>query len=223
MPPPASKGQTEITAEVRTMSRGKAACAILKQIRRDIAEKNDIALTIAECTHQGDCPGTCPRCEAEVRILERALAEKKKKGMQTAVAGISAGLLAVSLSSCTPADKIGAQSLFDRIRDGLNPAEQLDGDVAPPDAPEPEDPENTAENDDGGEELVLDGDIAPYPDDWTAEGEDFALQGEPPVTDYCVDEEEEEPAYAGVLPAEDFELEGDVAVNVFEEDEGENP
>ena len=206
------------------MNRGKATCAILKQIRRDIAEKNDIALTIAECTHQGDCPGTCPRCEAEVRILERALAEKKKKGMQTAVAGISAGLLAVSLSSCTPADKIGAQSLFDRIRDGLNPAEQLDGDVAPPDAPEPDVPEETAEND-GGEELVLDGDIAPYPDDRTAGEEDFELQGEPPVTDYCLDEPDEEEAFttAGLLPAEDFEPEGDVAVNVFEEEEGENP
>ena len=53
---------------------GKATCAILKQIRREIAEKNDIALVIAECSHKGDCPGTCPRCEAEVRILERALA-----------------------------------------------------------------------------------------------------------------------------------------------------
>ena len=114
---------------------GKATCAILKQIRRDIAEKNDIALTIAECTHQGNCAGTCPRCEAEVRILEKALAEKKRKGIKTAVAGISAGLLAVGLTSCTPADKVGAESLFSKIADKLHPraVDQLDGDLMPPD------------------------------------------------------------------------------------------
>ncbi|MBQ3816011.1 MAG: energy transducer TonB, partial [Clostridia bacterium] len=88
------------------MNRGKATCAILKQIRRDIAEKNDIALTISECTSQGNCSGTCPKCEAEVRLLEKALAEKKRRGIQTAVAGISAGLLAASLVSCTP---VGAE------------------------------------------------------------------------------------------------------------------
>ena len=81
---------------------GKQKCAILKEIRRDIAAKNDIAIRIEECTHKGECRGTCPRCESEVKILERALAEKKKRGIKTAVAGISAGLLAASLASCVP-------------------------------------------------------------------------------------------------------------------------
>ena len=50
---------------------GKQKCAILKEIRRDIAKKNDINIRIDECTHKGECRGTCPRCEAEVKILER--------------------------------------------------------------------------------------------------------------------------------------------------------
>ena len=82
---------------------GKEKCAILKQIRRDIAAKNDISLTIAECKHQGDCKGTCPRCEAEVEALERALEKRRRNGLRNVLTGISAGLLtALHLTSCGP-------------------------------------------------------------------------------------------------------------------------
>ena len=85
---------------------GKDKCAILKQIRRDIAKQNDIALTIAECKHKGDCAGTCPRCEAEVAALERALADRRRQGKKVIVAGISAGLIAANCSSCEPIDRL---------------------------------------------------------------------------------------------------------------------
>ncbi len=81
---------------------GKETCAILKQIRRDVAKQNDINLRIDECTHKGECKGTCPRCEAEVRALEEALAERKKRGQRVAVAGVSAGLIAFNLAACQP-------------------------------------------------------------------------------------------------------------------------
>ncbi len=81
---------------------GKETCAILKQIRRDVAKQNDINLRIDECTHKGECKGTCPRCEAEVKALEEALAERKKRGQRVAVAGSSAGLFAFNLAACQP-------------------------------------------------------------------------------------------------------------------------
>ena len=210
---------------------GKATCAILKQIRRDIAEKNDIALTIAECTYQGNCSGTCPRCEAEVRLLEKALAEKKKRGIRTAVAGISAGLLAASLVSCTP---VGAEEGPDNsggsfttgtetvaVGDPADPGEdeyELMGDV-------PADPsgEETEEEADPGPELQ--GKIAADPALTGPEEELEPLEGEPALPDYCTEEEEVE--FAGLLPAEDpeeeFELEGDVEVIQDKPEEGENP
>ncbi len=83
---------------------GKDKCKILKQIRRDIAERNDISLTIAECHHKGNCKGTCPRCEAEVAALERALEARRKSGRTVVLAGISAGLIAASCVSCSPLD-----------------------------------------------------------------------------------------------------------------------
>lgn len=52
------------------MTRGKMTCRILKEIRRQIAEANDIEFVTSECRYQGDCAGTCPKCEAEVRYLE---------------------------------------------------------------------------------------------------------------------------------------------------------
>ena len=74
------------------MNRGKNICKHLKEIRKRIAEENDIPLEIKECTYKGECRGTCPRCEAEMRFLENALAEKIKIGKVAAIAGLTLGL-----------------------------------------------------------------------------------------------------------------------------------
>ena len=74
------------------MSRGKDICNELKAVRRRIAEENGIELEIPECHHQGPCPGTCPRCEQEVRILERELAKRIKMGKVATVAGLALAL-----------------------------------------------------------------------------------------------------------------------------------
>ncbi len=71
------------------MKRGKDICKELKAVRRQIAEENDIALEIPECTYQGPCKGTCPRCESEVRYLENELAKRIKLGKVAKVAGLA--------------------------------------------------------------------------------------------------------------------------------------
>ncbi len=78
------------------MKRGKQTCKILKEIRKQIAEENDIKLVIEECTYHGDCLGTCPKCEAEVRYLERELEKRQRLGKAAVVAGLSVGLLGAS-------------------------------------------------------------------------------------------------------------------------------
>ena len=74
------------------MYRGKAICKELKAVRRKIADENDIPLEIKECTYEGSCRGTCPRCEAEVRYLERELARRISVGKAATVAGLALGL-----------------------------------------------------------------------------------------------------------------------------------
>lgn len=98
---------------------GKQKCKILKQIRQQIAEANDINLLVEECTHKGNCRGTCPRCEWEVRVLERELEKRRQSGKKVALAGISAGFL---LASCSPIDTI--HNLVSSV------SHPLEGDVA---------------------------------------------------------------------------------------------
>ncbi len=78
---------------------GKEKCRILKQIRAEIARQNDIEWVVLECSHKGDCRGTCPKCEQEVRRLEAALARREALGKTIAVAGISASL-ALTVAGC---------------------------------------------------------------------------------------------------------------------------
>lgn len=47
------------------MKEGKQKCQILKEIRRQIAEANDIKLITSECKYRGNCLGTCPKCEGK--------------------------------------------------------------------------------------------------------------------------------------------------------------
>ena len=82
---------------------GKSKCRILKEIRREIARNNDIEFVTSECTFQGECAGTCPKCEAEVRYLEQELAKRQRAGRAVAVAGIAASLV-VTAAGCSAFD-----------------------------------------------------------------------------------------------------------------------
>ena len=78
---------------------GKEKCRILKEIRAEIARQNDIEWVVSECKHKGNCKGTCPKCEQEVRQLEAALARREALGKTVAVVGISASI-ALSVTGC---------------------------------------------------------------------------------------------------------------------------
>lgn len=80
------------------MAKGKNTCKILKEIRRQIAEANDIEYVVEECQYKGDCLGTCPKCEAEVRYLEQQLHQRQMLGKAVVLAGVSVGMF--TLSSC---------------------------------------------------------------------------------------------------------------------------
>lgn len=55
------------------MNQGKQKCEILRRIRMDIAERYGLRYNPSECTHEGDCSGTCPKCDAELKDLQRQL------------------------------------------------------------------------------------------------------------------------------------------------------
>ncbi len=79
--------------------RGKNKCKILKEIRQKIADENDIRYVTSECKYRGECSGTCPKCESELRYLERELEKRRALGKKVTFAGVAV-TMALSLSSC---------------------------------------------------------------------------------------------------------------------------
>ena len=139
---------------------GKQKCKILKEIRQRIADENDIPYVTSECRHQGECRGTCPKCESELRYLERELAARQAMGKRVAVAALCAGL-AFSSVGCTrgvstpgPSDLSGAIAPVESTEPTPEPEpERLEGEVAWPD--ETQTPED----------IELDGYVAETPED----------------------------------------------------------
>ena len=121
---------------------GKEKCRILKEIRAEIARANDIEWVVSECKHKGNCKGTCPKCEQEVRQLEAALAKREALGKTVAVVGISASI-ALSVTGCV--------NPFPQPTDGVPM-----GDVMPP--------ETSAEE----TYIAVDGEMIPPPETETA-------------------------------------------------------
>ena len=107
----------------------------MKEIRRQIAAANDIDLVVAECHYKGDCPGTCPKCEAEVRELEQALERRRLAGKAVSLLGISAGLLATAPEEAMAeaAESEKEMDLRDTVavKDGAQEGWELAGKVAP--------------------------------------------------------------------------------------------
>lgn len=78
---------------------GKKKCKILKEIRAEIAKNNEIEYVTSECRHKGDCAGTCPKCEAELRYLERELEKRQRLGKAVVIAGLGASI-ALTAAGC---------------------------------------------------------------------------------------------------------------------------
>jgi len=92
------------------MVKGKSTCKLLKDIRQQIADANGISYQPKECHYKGDCAGTCPACEEEIRYLERELKARKGNGFGMKVAGIAAGICATVMPMTAAAQGVKPDS-----------------------------------------------------------------------------------------------------------------
>ena len=92
------------------MTKGRSTCKLLKSIRQQIADANGISYQPKECHHKGDCAGTCPACEEEIRYLERELKARKGNGFGMKVAGIAAGICATVMPMTAAAQGVKPDS-----------------------------------------------------------------------------------------------------------------
>ncbi|MCQ2518958.1 MAG: hypothetical protein MJ107_00360 [Lachnospiraceae bacterium] len=112
----------------------------MKSFRKFIADKIGVNLHQTECTYEGECQGTCPKCKKEEEVLNKALLTK---------GAVAAATLAttVTLAGCGPADLFnkfnigpstsiedlgGATELAPIAGDMTDPIEELEGEVAAP-------------------------------------------------------------------------------------------
>lgn len=186
---------------------GKGKCKILKEIRRQIAAQNDIEFVTADCKFQGDCTGTCPKCEAEVRYLEEQLRKRQQAGKAIAVAGIAAALVVTS-SGCMPV-QTGGDPL---PNSSASPTESTDDILMGVPETLPTSSTETTEGMDGYVEPPM-GDIPPESTDptepWEGEIPD-ELMGDP-VPEGTEDTEPTEPVDTRLPPYNDDETMGYIA------------
>ena len=93
------------------MAKGKNTCKLLKDIRQQIADANGISYQPKECHYEGDCAGTCPACEEEIRYLESELKARKGNGFSMKVAGIAAGICATVMPMTAAAQGVKPDSM----------------------------------------------------------------------------------------------------------------
>lgn len=92
------------------VTRGRNICNTLKAIRKQIADANGIDYSPEECNYKGECMGTCPKCEQDVRDLEYELHLKQMAGKAIKVAGIAAGLVAMTACSDGKVQRISSDA-----------------------------------------------------------------------------------------------------------------
>ena len=118
---------------------GRAKCKILKEIRQKIADENDIPYVTRECTFQGNCSGTCPRCESELRYLERELEARARVGKKVAVTALCAGIAMGSTACSLPikGQELGGDVAYKEPADtelgGAGQPLELEGEARPED------------------------------------------------------------------------------------------
>ncbi len=193
----------------------KEKCKELKKVRAKIAADLGVALHQRECTYEGYCSGTCPKCMQEELMLNAAIARKQLEESNLKSRVAAAGLTtvaAVCLSGCNVTDSHQLDGDMQYIPEET--VEPMEGEVIEPDMeilegklvipetpevesseskvpevelPETEIPESESAEPDGTESAVveLEGDVLYIPT------EEWELAGEVPVYDEATYEEAE--------------------------------
>ncbi len=86
------------------MYKGKKTCETLKSIRKQIADANEIPYEPVVCTHKGDCMGTCPACESEMRYIENQLNIRKMAGKAVKIVGLATVMTLAACNSISTTD-----------------------------------------------------------------------------------------------------------------------
>ena len=104
------------------MDINKEKCKYLKKVRKALADKLGLDLHQTECTYEGKCSGTCPKCRQEEKILNTAI-------LKRGTLAIAATATAVTLTGCD-SDAVTPGKIIDALRQaGNKETVELSGEV----------------------------------------------------------------------------------------------
>ena len=195
--------------------KGKDKCNYLKKLRNKAAKANGIDYHSEECKFKGECLGTCPKCEAELRELTKKINEKnRRKGL----IGASIGVAALGLVGCTnTTDVSNGMGIV-----GPNIPSQVESDNATEGVPVPTQESNLKKGvEEGKDDIELSGNVVyvpPKDTDETEETCDDVLMGDVEVSiDKTTEQLElDEPLPGEYMPPEETESESseDIPTNI---------
>lgn len=116
------------------MENGKRICQALKELRKRIADFNGIPFEIEECTHKGDCPGTCPKCETEVQYLMDSINRREQEGKPVIIDGLMSDEELHKVFSANVSEFVNEKDENGLVTTGLPAPEEPDilmGDIMP--------------------------------------------------------------------------------------------
>lgn len=128
---------------IEGLTPGKAKCELLKALRKDISQRYGIQYRERECNHEGDCPGTCPLCEAELESLTQQIKVIAPEKLEVSDEIMKLCQLNKSFSSDTlsetesPEAEIHGLEGKIRTRGGDATIPPVEGEILPPGLPEP--------------------------------------------------------------------------------------
>ena len=94
---------------------GKERCNILRTVRSRIASQNGIAYEPHKCALEGECLGTCPKCEEETEQLTKELRKRYLEGQSIHIDPISiADLIRVEDATLLSFDKEDTTNILDK-------------------------------------------------------------------------------------------------------------
>ena len=67
---------------------GRQKCEMINQIRKKVADNNDIDFVIYDCTFEGDCTGRCAKSDSELNYLEGELEKRQNGGVKLNLKGV---------------------------------------------------------------------------------------------------------------------------------------
>lgn len=128
---------------IEGLTPGKAKCELLKALRKDMSQRYGIQYRERECNHDGDCPGTCPLCEAELESLTQQIKVIAPEKLEVSDEIMKLCQLNKSFSSDTLSETESPEAeihgLEGQIRtlDGDATIPPVEGEILPPGLPEP--------------------------------------------------------------------------------------